>query len=276
MMTTVFTTKLLAVIMSIYEQDSQEKASSSIQSILKQSFQDFDFFIQLDGPIKQSVESYLNSLTDSRIHIFRREKNLGLAQSLNDLLGIVLSHRYNYIARMDADDICFPERLETQIHYLEEHPEIECLGTWAIEITNAGEEFFRKQMPESHEECLKLFKKRDCMIHPTVMFRRSYFEKAGLYSTDTYFAEDTMMWAQGFAAGCHFANVPEYLYYFRIDDNFFERRRGWKHAKNIFLLRCKVNRMLHFGIGSYIYAFAYAFTKLLPKPLLDLVYRIAR
>lgn len=273
---TISPSRKIAVIMSIYKLDSLENVSLSIQSILNQTFQDFDFYVQLDGPIKPSVDSYLMSLTDSRIHFFRREKNLGLAQSLNDLLRIVLSQGYPYIARMDADDICFPERFEKQSHFFEEHEEIECLGTWAIEIKKNGEEFFRKQMPESHEECLNLFKKRDCMIHPTVMFRRSYFEKAGLYSTDTYFAEDTMMWAQGFAAGCRFANVPEYLYYFRIDDNFFERRRGWKHAKNIFLLRCKVNRMLHFGIGSYFYAFAYAFTKLLPKPILDLVYRIAR
>lgn len=79
-------------------------------------------------------------------------------------------------------------------------------------------------------------------------FRRSYIEKSGLYSLDTYFGEDTMMWAQGFVAGCVFANVPEYLFRFRLDDNFFKRRRGWKHAKGIFTLRHKVNKMLHYGV----------------------------
>lgn len=59
------------------------------------------------------------------------------------------------------------------------------------------------------------------MIHPTVMFRRSYFEKAGLYPENTYFGEDTMMWAKGFKAGCQFANLPEYLLKFRLDPNFF-------------------------------------------------------
>ena len=63
-----------------------------------------------------------------------------------------------------------------------------------------------------------------------------------MYSLDTYFGEDTMMWAQGFVAGCVFANVPEYLFRFRLDDNFFKRRRGWKHAKGIFTLRHKVNK----------------------------------
>ena len=118
--------------------------------------------------------------------------------------------------------------------------------------------------------------KRDCMIHPTVMFRRTYIEKAGHYSLDTYFGEDTMMWANGFANGCIFANVPEFLFQFRLDDNFFERRRGWKHAYNIFLLRHKVNKMLHYGLLADVWALAYAFAKMMPKSILNIIYKRAR
>lgn len=131
-------------------------------------------------------------------------------------------------------------------------------------------------MPITHEECLELFKKRDCMIHPTVMFRRSYFEKAGLYPEDTYFGEDTMMWAKGFKSGCKFANVPEYLFKFRLDSNFFERRRGWKHAKSIYTLRHRVNRMLGFGWKEDCYALLYAMVKLMPKSILDIIYKTVR
>ena len=153
---------------------------------------------------------------------------------------------------------------------------MECLGTWAIEINNNGEEYYRKQMPETHEECNNLFRKRDCMIHPTVMYRRYYIEKAGLYALDTYFGEDTMMWAQGFKAGCLFANVPEYLLQFRLDDKFFERRRGWKHAKGIFTLRRRVNKMLHYGVVADFWAFAYAAAKMMPKFILNIIYKTAR
>jgi hypothetical protein len=183
---------------------------------------------------------------------------------------------YEFIARMDADDISDAARFQLQLEYLKEHPEVECLGTWAIEINSKGEEYYRKEMPETHEGCLQQFKKRDCMIHPTVMFRRSYIEKAGFYSLDTYFGEDTMMWAQGFKAGCVFANVPEFLCQFRLDDNFFERRRGWKHAKNIFLLRHRVNKMLGFGIIEDCWALAYAAAKMMPKAILNLIYKTAR
>ena len=262
--------------MSIYKNDGLDFVKLAVESILNQTYSKFDFYIQYDGPIKEDVDKYMSSLKDSRIFIQRRSKNRGLAQSLNDLLDIVMPKGYGYIARMDADDISESLRFERQLLYLEEHPEVECLGTWAIEITDGGSEYYRKQMPEKHEDCKKLFRKRDCMIHPTVMFRRSYIEKSGHYAIDTYFGEDTMMWAQGFAAGCRFANVPEYLFRFRLDANFFNRRRGWKHAKGILLLRHKVNKMLHFGLIADVWALAYAGAKMMPTFLLNIIYKTAR
>lgn len=268
----------LVVIMSLYKNDRLEYVKLAVESILNQTYHNFDFFIQFDGIINNDVGKYLKNLTDERLKIFERTENKGLAYSLNELLERVMnsSKQYQFIARMDADDISKSNRFERQLQFFEEHPDIDCLGTWAIEIKSDGSEYFRKQMPETHDGCKELFKKRDCMIHPTVMFRRSYIEKAGKYSLDTYFAEDTMMWAQGFANGCKFSNVPEYLFFFRLDDNFFKRRRGWKHAKNIFLLRHKVNGMLHYGLVADLWALAYAGAKMMPTFLLDLIYKTAR
>lgn len=266
----------IAIIMSVYLNDCLTCVNAAISSLLEQSFPHFDCFIQIDGPLNPDVKDYLYGLQDARIQLLSREENLGLARSLNGLLAVVLEKGYPFIARMDADDICFPTRLEKQMHYLEEHSDIDCLGTWAIEIDGEGKEFFRKRMPETHEECLDLFRKRDCVIHPTVMFRKSFFEKAGLYPTDTYFAEDTLLWAQGFSAGCRFANLTEYLLYYRLDDSFFKRRRGWKHARSIFSLRRRINRMLGFGLREDLYGLAYAFVKLMPPPVLNILYRVAR
>lgn len=268
--------KKLAVIMSLYKSDVIVYVQLATESILNQSCSNFDFFIQYDGPVKEDIDKYLSSIEDKRIKIFKRNENKGLAYSLNELLGVVISKGYQYIARMDADDISLPERFEKQLAFMELHPDIECLGTWAIEIKSDGSEFYRKQMPETHEACWKQFMIRDCMIHPTVMFRKSYIEKAGMYSLDTYFGEDTMMWAQGFAKGCKFANIPEYLFKFRLDDNFFNRRRGWKHAKGILTLRWKVNKMLHYPLKAYLYSIAYAGAKMMPTKVLNMIYRKAR
>ena len=266
----------LAVIMSLYKNDRLEFVKLAVESILSQTYNDFDFYVQYDGPIRLEVDEFLSGLDDKRVKIQKRAENKGLAQSLNDLLAIVMPMDYKYIARMDADDISMLDRFEKQLAYFHTHPEVECLGTWAIEINGKGEEYYRKQMPETPEECYRRFRKRDCLIHPTVMYRRSYIEKAGLYALDTYFGEDTMMWAQGFKAHCVFANVPEYLLQFRLDDNFFERRRGWKHAKGIFSLRHRVNQMLHYGLLSDLWALAYAAAKMMPKFILNIIYKTAR
>lgn len=266
----------LAVIMSVYKNDRLQFVKEAVKSILDQTYNEFDFFIIFDGPIKKEVRAYLLELNDSRITIIDRKENKGLAYSLNELLQIVLKEGYQYIARMDADDISMEDRFFEQISYLKCHTDVDCVGSWAIEIEADGKEFFRKKMPENHDQCLEMFKKRDCLIHPTVVFQRTYFEKAGLYPEDTYFGEDTMMWANGFASNCKFGNVQRYLLKFRLDEEFFNRRRGWKHAKSILTLRRKVNKLLGFGYKEDSYAFLYATVKMMPKILLNYIYKIIR
>lgn len=267
---------LIAVILSIYKSDKLRFVEEAINSLLNQTNSNFELYVLIDGPINEDICFFLDSINNDDVHIIKREENKGLAKSMNELLRNVLTEDYEYIARMDADDISMPNRFERQLAYMDQHKDVDCLGTWAIEIDSHGEEYFRKQMPVTHDECLDLFKKRDCLIHPTVMFRKSYFEKAGLYPEDTYFGEDTIMWAKGFKANCKFANLPEYLLKFRLDENFFKRRAGWKHAKSILSLRLRVNKMLGFGIKANIFAILYASAKMMPKSILKIIYKIAR
>ena len=81
---------------------------------------------------------------------------------------------------------------------------------------------------------------------------------------------------KGFKAECKFANLPEYLLKFRLDSDFFQRRRGWKHAKSIFTLRRQINEMLGFGLKEDGYALMYAIAKLMPIKILDFIYRKVR
>jgi len=267
------TNKTIAVIMSVYRNDRLCYVQPAVESLLAQTYETMDIYIRADGPVKDEVANYLQTIEDDRLHYSVRSTNCGLAHTMNELLQMILPMGYQYIARMDADDISLPQRFEKQIKYMNSHPDIDCLGTWATEITADGQKYYDKQMPQSHEECLQLFHQRDCIIHPTAMFRPRYFEKAGLYDTTTYFAEDTMLWTAGFEHGCVFGNLPEYLYLFRLDDQFFERRRGWKHARSIFRLRCAINHRLGFGPMSYIYAMAYASAKMMPTGILNKIYQ---
>lgn len=264
---------VLAVIMSTYKSDRLDFLKKSVESILNQSYSDFNFYIQFDGSIDEECEKYLFSITDSRLQLRKRNENKGLAYSLNELLAIVIKEEYQYIARMDADDVSYLDRFFKQVSFLNSNPEIDCLGTWAIEIDEESNEYFRKEMPIIHNDCSEMFKVRDCLIHPTVMFRKSYFEKAGLYPLDTYYGEDTIMWAKGFHKGCVFANLPEFLLYFRMDKNFFSRRKGWNHAKSIFILRRRVNRLLGYGFKADFYAVLYFLIKLMPSSILNIIYK---
>lgn len=266
----------LAVIQSIYKNDKLVFVRQAIESILKQSYSDFDYYIIADGELSDEVENYLSDIEDNRIIIRKNEQNVGLAKSLNNLLNIVLLKGYGYIARMDADDISQPERFEKQVAFLEQNKDIDIVGTWATEIDENGEVYYKKRMPLTHDDCYEFFQKRDPLVHPSVMFRRTYFEKAGVYPIDTFFEEDTMLWANGFANGCRFANIPEYLFNFRLDRNFFKRRRGWKHAWEIFMLRLKINRILHYSINADIYALLYAIAKMMPSPILNIIYKTMR
>lgn len=263
--------------MSVYKGDTPSYLKQSINSILNQTYSDLFILIGVDGTVTKELSLCLDDYEEfENIRIIYFQKNRGLAAVLNDLIRIGAENNIRFYARMDADDIAMPERIMKQVEFLRKHIDIDCLGTWAIEIDAIGNEYFRKQMPITNEECLKFFKKRDCMIHPSVMFRSSFFEKAGLYSEDTYFGEDTIMWAKGFLNGCKFANLPEYLMKFRLNECFFDRRRGWKHAKSIFNLRNKVNKMLGFGISANIYAYMYAIVKMMPKPILNFLYTNGR
>lgn len=262
--------------MSVYKNDRLPFVKMSVESILEQSFSLFDFYIVADGQLKEDVDKYLSGLNDNRIFYKKNEQNLGLAKSLNKLLKITLPRGYEYIARMDADDISLPARLSTQVAFLETHEDVDCVGTFAIEIDEQGEVFYKKEMPIDHHGCHEMFKKRDCLIHPTVMFRQRYFKKAGVYPEDTYFGEDTMMWANGFANGCKFANIPEFLFKFRLDKNFFNRRRGGKHAIAIYKLRRKVNKQLHYPISADLYAIMYAIAKMMPTSILNIIYKTIR
>lgn len=269
----------LAVIMSLYENDRLEFVKLAVESILGQTYTDFDFYIQYDGPICPKVDAYLSGLTDERVKIQRRAENKGLAQSLNDLLTIVMSLGYEYIARMDADDISLPERFGKQLAYFEIYKEVDVVGGAINEIDENGENRGKvTKYPCSPNDCRAFFAKRNPVAHPTVMFRRSFFEKVGWeYPTDFVRNEDTRLWHEGYKHRCVIANLPDVLLHFRMTDAMFtQRRNGKAFAKSQLELRRMINRDLQFGFMANVYAYAMYMLMISPSWLLKLAYRVLR
>jgi glycosyltransferase involved in cell wall biosynthesis len=267
----------LAVIMSIYKKDKLSFVKESVQSILDQTFTQFYYYIVFDGPVSPDIDSYISSLNDDRIKLFRLENNGGLAKALNYLLTEVLKNPENiFIARMDADDISLPTRFERQHTFLISNADISCIGCWYQEIDEAGRHISNRKLPIEHEDLKKLFYINSPFAHPSIMLSRNMIEVAGFYPTDTFLMEDNVLWGRAFKAGLKFANIPEYLLKFRKDKYFYSRRSGMKYGWNFIITRFKMNKSLNSPAYFYLFSFLIGVVKMMPSFLVRFIYMAAR
>lgn len=229
----------VAVALSVYKSDRPDHLKLSIDSMLSQSYDLVDVFIQVDGLISSECCQVLNSYSsEERVFVTFNDENKGLAFRLNTIIDEVVSLKnYTYIARMDADDISFPERISKQVEYLESNDNISVIGTDLIEINSWGEELFHKTMSYTHSDILKKVIKKCPFSHPTVMFRESIFESGEIrYKSELMNTQDYYLWVDLLSEGYKLSNLNEPLLYFRVNES-FHSRRGWHKAMNDFRAR---------------------------------------
>jgi glycosyltransferase involved in cell wall biosynthesis len=267
----------LAVIMSVYQNDKLCFLKESVQSILDQTFTQFYYYLVFDGPVSPDIDSYVSSLKDNRIKLYRLEKNRGLAFALNFLLTEVFKNKnYTFIARMDADDISLPLRFEKQRNFLMSNPDISCVGSWFQEIDESGNHLLDRNLPVQHNDLVKLYHRQTPLAHPSIMLRRSLIEAVGFYPTDTVLMEDNILWGRALKAGYKFANIPEYLLKYRKDKLFYSRRSGLKYGWYFLIAKFRINKSLNFPASSYIYAILVAIVKTMPSFLVRFIYLITK
>lgn len=269
----------IVVIMSLYKNDVKEYVKLSVESILGQTYKDFDFYIQYDGPVRDDVDKYLSSIKDERVILRKRAENKGLAHSLNELLAVVKPLGYEFIARMDADDISVNDRFKKQLEYLSLQPNVDVVGGAINEIDENGNNRGKiTKYPCSPEECRAFFAKRNPVAHPTVVFRRSFFEKASWhYPTDFIRNEDTRLWHEGYKHGCVIANIPDVVLNFRMTNSMFKNRRNGKvFAKSQLELRKLIKKDLGYGFMADVYAYAMYMLMISPSWVLKFAYKILR
>ena len=216
-------------------------------------------------------------LNDTRFHVYSRNENYGLAYSLNELLRIILTKEYDYIIRMDADDICIFDRFEKQIIFMEQHKNIDICGGYIEEMDENEKGIGVVKYPLTHNEMKSYFAKRNPLAHVSVIFRKSYFQKAGLYPVDTDKDEDTIFWLNGFLSGCQFANIEQVLVRVRVNRNFYSRRNGLSKSLSDLKNRCLVIKKLNLSSVNYIFAFARFVVLSVPIPrITQLAYKFLR
>ncbi len=200
---------LVSILLPVY--NGAAYLRESLDSMLRQSYQDFEVIIIDDGSRDESAR-IIQSVNDHRIRFYRQE-NRGLAQTLNR--AITLS-RGEYLARQDQDDMSLSDRLEKQLRYLAAHPQCGLVGTWA-EIVSGTEKTGRSHQHAAEDYCLKFDLLFDNpFVHSSVMFRKSAVEGVGMYSTDPSRQppEDYELWSR-LSRKWEIANIPEVLHIYR-------------------------------------------------------------
>ncbi|HHX87774.1 MAG TPA: glycosyltransferase [Firmicutes bacterium] len=195
-----------------------EHFRQAVESILSQSLLPQQVHLIQDGPVPEELAALARSYA-ADYHFVQHlviPVNSGLPYALNRSILLTATR---YYARMDADDICHPERLKKQVSYLEQHSEIEILGTWALEFKRdpGGEVGVLKKMPLDRAGIESFFHYRDPFVHPSVMFRREVFARIGLYDARFRTNQDTELWARALKFKVGVANLPEALLYFRAE-----------------------------------------------------------
>lgn len=211
---------MISVIMSTYKED-ERLLRESIESILNQTYKDFEYIIILDYPDndvhKRVIEEY--ALKDDRIHFYVNEKNMGLTDSLNR--GLSLCHG-EYIARMDADDISLPDRLERQMKYLEKN-HYDLIGGITEMINENGSLLYSiKSVPTDPKKINKALRYSQCIAHPTWLGKKEVFEKNAGYR-HMPLCEDYDFTLRAVLNGFVISNLNEPVLKYRMTSNSISR-----------------------------------------------------
>ena len=216
-------------LMSIYKNTRESELQECLQSIYVQKPKPKEIVIVIDGPIDEKLEQFVyGEKKHGNIIIVKSEQNLGSGGAS------ALGMRYctaEWVARMDSDDICAYDRIEKQMDYLGNHPDIDVLGGYVDEFTDDIDNVISiREVPSSHDEIIKFMKMRSPINNQTVIFKKNLADLAGGYQ-DCLYHEDYFLWIRMFLSGAKFANIPEILTHMRIDNSTYKRRGGYKYYK---------------------------------------------
>ncbi|WP_440956349.1 glycosyltransferase family 2 protein [Methanosarcina sp. Mfa9] len=233
----------ISIIMSVY--NGENYLDESIQSILTQTFRDFEFIIINDCSTDNSlhiIEEYLEK--DDRIFLINNKVNLGLTKSLN--LGIKRA-KGKYIARIDADDIALLERLKIQYDYLEKNRDVFLVGSGAYYVDENGKIITTSKPLTKTMDIEKKLSILNCLHHPTIMFRHEGF----MYREKFVYAQDYDFYLRLLSSKKNMSNISEPLINYRINPNAISWSKQSK--QKYFALKAKefYHQRLKYGKDEY-------------------------
>ncbi|MBP3643954.1 MAG: glycosyltransferase [Alistipes sp.] len=218
-----------SVLISLYYKEKPEYLHEALDSVFKQTILPNEIVLVKDGPLTAELDAILDEYS-TRYPIFKfvvNETNLGLGRALAK--GIEAC-TYEYILRMDTDDIIPSERFAKELEALDKGYDV--VSCWSILFENDINNVVAvKTRPEHHDDIVKLAHKRSPICHPGCAYRKSSVLRAGNYMHNLMY-EDYDLWVRMIITGSKFYNIQEVLYYLRTSMDLVKRRGGFKYALN--------------------------------------------
>lgn len=250
----------ISVIMSVF--NGKQYMRKGIQSVLNQSFDDFEFIICDDGSTDGTWKELQGiAEEDRRIILIRNENNKGLAYSLNRCIDIAKSE---ILARQDADDESDLRRFAIQYPYVLSHPEFAIIGTswWNVDENGNMKQFHPIPDPAAKDMIWD-----GGFMHPSWMMRKSIILSVGGYTEGelTRRDQDYHLVLKLYGAGYKMHNMEEPLYLYTNDSNTFKRTKNWKRVRGLMWIRWDGYKRNHFPFWAYIAVLKPLVKNLLPQ-----------
>lgn len=267
-----------SVLISVYVKENPAFLKRALESILNQTLKPNEVVMVKDGTLTGELNNIINFESEKFINkgidfiIVQLKKNMGLGRALQ--IGLKKCN-YEYIARMDTDDIAIHDRFESQIRYMNIHKDISALGGYIGEFIKDEEIIRVKSMPLKYRELYKYGKYRNPLNHMTVCFRKNDVISSGGYKPLNGL-EDYYLWIRMLAKGYKMENMDKVLVNARLGD-FEARRGGLKYFLAYFKLRTIQKKLGYTNTFEFITAvFVTAFLTLVPDKLRGVLYKLLR
>jgi len=296
-----------SVIMSIYKSDVPELVRVALDSLLQQTLLPNEIVIVADGPVPAELEQVVSSFKfqvskirttpnpsfakggdlvpedgkesletgnqkpETIVTYLPQEKNGGLGEAMRIAAEAA---KYDYLARMDSDDICLPDRFEKQMKCFEEDPELSLVGGMITEFDGEPENIIAKRiLPLEDAEIKRMMRGRCAVNHVTVIFKKADLMKSGNYQP-FWKQEDHYLWARMMEHGCKFRNIPDVVVNVRSGKDQIARRGGLRFYKSVVRVFWYMYRhgLISFGYFLYICTVRGIVQVLMPNRLRTWVY----
>lgn len=268
----------ISVVLPFYHGDVAAYLHEALLSLEQQTLRASEVLLVQDGEVGEELEEVVKQWMVRMPELRRvvRAENGGLSAALNT--GIEEA-QLEWLARMDADDICLPDRFEKQWEVIESQPDLAILGSWIEEFDETMETSIAiRKLPADHEAILAYARWRCPFNHMTVMYRKSVLKTIGTYKNYGAVGDDYELWARFLVDGYRSANLQEVLVKARTGEGFFgQRRRGWKYLRHEIR---EINDLYRMGLlkpWHYLFHFTVkAIVRLSPPVLVRFFYQLIR